>query len=64
MKMLSVNSLYLLRFSVGGQQLIPNKEFLTLDTAPGYACTFFAPHFLKGRPITVRLIKVIENSLY
>lgn len=62
--MLSASSLYLLRFSVGGQQLIPNKEFITLDTAAGYCCTFFAPHFLRGRPMTVRLIKVIENSLY
>lgn len=64
MKLLSANSLYLLRFSVGGSQLIPNKEFLTLDTAAGYTCTFFAPHFLKNRPMTVRLIKVIENSLF
>jgi hypothetical protein len=64
MKMLSASSLYLLRFSVGGSQLIPNREFLTLDSAAGYSCTFFAPHFLKSRPMTVRLIKVIENSLF
>jgi hypothetical protein len=64
MKMLSSNSLYLLRFSIGGSQLIPNKEFLTLDTATGYTCTFFAPHFLRNRPLTVRLIKVVENSLF
>jgi hypothetical protein len=64
MKMLSAASLYLLRFSVGGSQLIPNKDFLTLDTAQGYCCTFFAPHFLRNRPMTVRLIKVIENSLF
>jgi hypothetical protein len=64
MKMLSSTSLYLLKFSIGGTQLIPNKEFLTLDTAAGYTCTFFAPHFLKNRPLTVRLIKVIENNLF
>lgn len=64
MKMLSAGSLYLLRFSVGGSQLIPNRQFLTLDTAPGYTCTFLAPHFLKSRPMTVRLVKVIENSLF
>lgn len=64
MKLLSASSLYLLRFSIGGSQLIPNKEFLTLDTAAGYTCTFFAPHFLRNRPLTVRLIKVIENNLF
>lgn len=64
MKLLSANSLYLLKFSIGGSQLIPNKEFLRLDTAAGYTCTFFAPHFLRNRPLTVRLIKVIENSLF
>ena len=62
--MLNSNSLYLLKFSVGGSQLIPNKLFLTLDTAPGYTCTFFAPLFLKNRPVTVRLIKIIENNLF
>ncbi len=64
MKLINSNCLYLLKFSIGGSQLIPNKEFLTLQNSGGYKCVFYAPHFVKDKLITVRLIKVIENNLY
>lgn len=38
MKQLNSHSLYLLKFNLGGSQLIPNKEFLTLATTKGYIC--------------------------
>jgi len=33
MKQLNSNCLYLLKFNLGGTQLIPNKDFLTLQTS-------------------------------
>lgn len=64
MKQLNSSSLYLLKFNLGGTQLIPNKEFLTLDTSAGYSVTFLAPTFLRNKCILVKLIKVVENNLF
>lgn len=59
LKQLNSNSLYLLKFILGGTQLVPNKDFLTLDHSEGYTCSFLAPLFLKNKTITVKLIKVV-----
>lgn len=64
MKQLNPNCLYLLKFSLGRTNLIPNRTFLTLDNTNGYKCSFMAPSFLKDKPINVKLIKVIENDEY
>ena len=59
MKQLSSQSLYMLKFAVGGTQLIPNKAFLSFETAKGYSCLFRAPHFLKNKPIVAKMVKVV-----
>ena len=37
---------------------------MTIQNSGGYKCIFYAPHFVKDKLITVRLIKVIENNLF
>lgn len=64
MKQLNTQSLYLIKFNLGGTQLIPNKEFMTLDAAEGYTCQFLVPLFLKGKTVSTKLIKVVENNLF
>ena len=38
MKQLSSQCLYLLKFNLGGSQLIPNKDYITLEAMNGYVC--------------------------
>ena len=38
MKLLNPHCLYLLKFHLGGTQLIPNKNFLSLDQSNQYCC--------------------------
>ena len=64
MKQLNSHCLYLLKFCIGGTQIVPNKNFMTLDTSNGYSCEFLAPLFLKNKAITVKMIKVVENSQF
>lgn len=64
MRQLSASSLFLLRFNLGGRQLVANREFMNLQTSRGYSCTFFAPYFLRSKSINVKLVKVIENNFY
>jgi len=59
MKQLSSQALYLLKFRLGGTQLIPNKDFISFETAKGYSCVFRAPHFLKNMPVVVKIVKVV-----
>lgn len=64
LKQLNTHSLYLLKFILGSQHLVPNKNFLTLDLSEGYSCSFLAPLFLRNKTITVKLIKVVENNYF
>ena len=38
MKQLSSHCLYLLKFNLGSTQLIPNKDYITLEAMNSYAC--------------------------
>jgi hypothetical protein len=59
MKQLSSQSLYMIKFALGGTQLMPNKDFLTFETAKGYSCLFLAPYFLKNKPVIAKVVKVV-----
>ena len=64
MKLINPHSLYLLKFCLGRTPIIANRDYLTLDTAHGYSCAFMAPSFLRDKPISVKLVKVVENEYY